>query len=60
MPVSETEIRELVDALGDVRAVLGRADMTTVQPSTRLLGLRLTYEPEPFTARAAIEISAHS
>lgn len=34
--------------------------LTTVQPSTRLLGLRLTYEPEPFTARAAIEISAHS
>jgi site-specific DNA recombinase len=59
-PMNETEIRELIEALGEVRAVLGRAATDDRAAVYRQLGLRLTYVPEIRTVRAAIEFSAHS
>ena len=58
--MNETEIRDLIEALGDVRAVLDRAADDDRAAVYRQLGLRLTYAPELRTVRVAIEISAHS
>ncbi|MGC4864625.1 recombinase family protein [Micromonospora sp. DT53] len=57
--MSRTEIKDLVHALGDIAAVLRDADPTDKAEVYRQLGLRLTYQPETQTVRAAVDLSAH-
>ncbi|MFF4875381.1 hypothetical protein [Micromonospora sp. NPDC000668] len=57
--MSRAEIRSLVQALGDVAAVLRDADPADKAEVYRQLGLRLNYQPETQTVRAAVDHSAH-
>ncbi|WP_433653627.1 zinc ribbon domain-containing protein [Micromonospora zamorensis] len=57
--MSRTEIKDLVQALGDIAAVLRDADPTDKAEVYRQLGLRLIYQPETQTVRAAVDLSAH-
>lgn len=50
---------QLVRALGDIVAVLRDADPDDKAEVYRQLGLRLTYQTETQTVRAAINLSAH-
>ncbi|WP_255509146.1 hypothetical protein [Micromonospora sp. A202] len=56
---SRAEITALVNALGDIAAVLRDADPTDKAEVYRQLGLRLIYQPETQTVRAAVDLSAH-
>ncbi|WP_328372590.1 recombinase family protein [Micromonospora zamorensis] len=57
--MSRAEITTLVNALGDITAVLRDADPADKAEVYRQLGLRLNYQPETQTVRAAIDLSAH-
>ncbi|MEU4777348.1 hypothetical protein [Micromonospora sp. NPDC023633] len=57
--MSRAEITTLVTALGDITAVLRDADPADKSEVYRQLGLRLTYQPETQTVRAAVDLSAH-
>ncbi|MFF0372102.1 recombinase family protein [Micromonospora sp. NPDC005087] len=57
--MSRTEIKDLVQALGDIVTVLRDADPTDKAEVYQQLGLRLTYQPETQTVRAAVDLSAH-
>ncbi|MEU7650776.1 hypothetical protein AB0C41_02070 [Micromonospora taraxaci] len=57
--MSRAEITTLVNALGDITTVLRDADPTDKAEVYRQLGLRLNYQPETQTVRAAIDLSAH-
>ncbi|MGW3610661.1 hypothetical protein ACWD6N_12335, partial [Micromonospora sp. NPDC005163] len=57
--MSRTEIKDLVQALGDIATVLRDADPTDKAEVYQQLGLRLTYQPETQTVRAAVDLSAH-
>ncbi|MEH1028556.1 recombinase zinc beta ribbon domain-containing protein [Micromonospora profundi] len=57
--MSRAEITALVDALGDIAAVLRDADPADKAEVYRQLGLRLTYRPETQTVRAEVDLSAH-
>ena len=57
--MSRTEIANLVQALGDIVTVLRDADPADKAEVYRQLGLRLTYQPETQTVRAAVDLSAH-
>ncbi|MBQ1040783.1 hypothetical protein [Micromonospora sp. C81] len=54
--MSRAEITALVDAFGDITAVLRDADPADVY---RQLGLRLNYQPGTQTVRAAVDLSTH-
>ncbi|WP_172899093.1 hypothetical protein [Micromonospora coriariae] len=56
---SRAEITALVTALGDITTVLRDADPADKAEVYRQLGLRLNYQPETQTVRAAIDLSAH-
>ncbi|GAA4580033.1 hypothetical protein GCM10023176_58940 [Micromonospora coerulea] len=57
--MSPTEIKGLVQALGDIATVLRDADPADKAEVYRQLGLRLTYQPETQTVRAVVDLSAH-
>ncbi|MEH0985338.1 hypothetical protein [Micromonospora sp. CPCC 205556] len=57
--MSRAEITALVTALGDITTVLRDADLADKAEVYRQLGLRLTYQPETQTVRAAVNLSAH-
>ncbi|WP_406079026.1 hypothetical protein [Micromonospora sp. NBC_00858] len=57
--MSRTEIKDLVQALGDIATVRRDADPTDKAEVYQRLGLRLTYQPETQTVRAAVNLSAH-
>ncbi|WP_197699108.1 hypothetical protein [Micromonospora inositola] len=57
--MSRAEITSLVTALGDIAAVLRDADPADKAEVYRQLGLRLTYQTETQTVRAAVDLSAH-
>ncbi|MGC4795581.1 recombinase family protein [Micromonospora saelicesensis] len=57
--MSRAEITTLVNALGDIAAVLRDADPADKAEVYRQLGLRLNYHTETQTVRAAIDLSAH-
>lgn len=57
--MSRAEISALVTALGDIATVLREADPDDKAEVHRQLGLRLTYETETQTVRAAVDLSAH-
>ncbi|WP_406063175.1 hypothetical protein [Micromonospora sp. NBC_00860] len=57
--MSRAEITTLVNALGDLAAVLRDADPAGKAEVYRQLGLRLNYQTEKQTVRAAIDLSAH-
>ncbi|WP_433353307.1 hypothetical protein ACQPYV_22670 [Micromonospora saelicesensis] len=48
-----------MNALGDITAVLRDVDPADKAEVYRQLGLRLNYQPETQTVRAAIDLSAH-
>ncbi|MFJ5599939.1 zinc ribbon domain-containing protein [Micromonospora parva] len=54
--MGRSQIADLVRALGDIVGVLRDADKAEVY---RQLGLRLTYQTETQTVRAAVDLSAH-
>ena len=55
--MSKSEIRTLVDALGNISTVLGNADPDDKAEVYRHLGTRLTYEPDNRLVRAEAGIS---
>ncbi|MFE9191060.1 hypothetical protein ACFYL6_15735 [Micromonospora sp. NPDC007208] len=57
--MSRSQIVDLVRALGDITAVLRDADPADKAEVYRQPGLRLNYQPETQTVRAAIDLSAH-
>ncbi|MGW3893214.1 recombinase family protein [Micromonospora chokoriensis] len=57
--MSHSQIADLVRALGDIVAVLRDADPDDKAEVYRQLGLRLTYQTETQTVRAAVDLSAH-
>lgn len=57
--MSQTEIANLVQALGDIVTVLHDADPTDKAEVYRQLGLRLTYHPDTQTVRAEADLGAH-
>ncbi|WP_433534558.1 hypothetical protein ACQPZK_20520 [Micromonospora sp. CA-249363] len=57
--MSRTKITALVDALGDITTVLRDADPADKAEVYRQLRLRLNYQPETQTVRAAVDLSAH-
>ncbi|WP_446215763.1 hypothetical protein [Micromonospora sp. IBHARD004] len=57
--MSRAEITSLVTALGDIATVLRDADPDDKAEIYRQLGLRLTYQPETQTVRAAVDRTAH-
>ncbi|WP_200215644.1 hypothetical protein [Micromonospora coerulea] len=57
--MSRAEITSLVTALGDIAAALRNADPADKSEVYRQLGLRLTYQAETQTVRAALDLSAH-
>lgn len=57
--MSRAGIRSLLQALGDIVAELRDADPDDKAEVYRQLGLRLNYQPETQTVRAAIDLSAH-
>ncbi|MEU7949180.1 hypothetical protein AB0C50_31265 [Micromonospora taraxaci] len=57
--MSRAEITALVNALGDITTVLRDADPADKAEVYRQLGLRLNYQPETQTVRAAIDLSTH-
>jgi len=54
-----SQIADLVRALSDIVAVLRDADPDDKAEVYRQLGLRLTYQTETQTVRAAVGLSAH-
>ncbi|MET8121102.1 hypothetical protein [Micromonospora sp. NPDC005291] len=54
-----SQIADLVQALGDIATVLRDADPADKAEVYRQLGLRLTYQTETQTVRAAVDLSAH-
>ncbi|WP_410816290.1 hypothetical protein [Micromonospora sp. 050-3] len=57
--MSRSQIADLVRALGDIVAVLRDADPDDKAEVYRQLGLRVTYQTETQTVRAAVDLSAH-
>ncbi|WP_406076006.1 zinc ribbon domain-containing protein [Micromonospora sp. NBC_01638] len=57
--MSRSQIADLVQALGDIATVLRDADPDDKAEVYRQLGLRLTYQTETQTVRAAVDLSAH-
>ncbi|MBQ1030395.1 recombinase zinc beta ribbon domain-containing protein [Micromonospora sp. C97] len=57
--MSRAEITALVTALGDTTTVFRDADPADKAEVYRQLGLRLNYQPETQTVRAAVDLSAH-
>jgi len=57
--MSQTEIANLVQALGDTITVLHDADRADKAEVCRQLGLRLTYHPDTQTVRAEADLGAH-
>ncbi|WP_328372916.1 recombinase zinc beta ribbon domain-containing protein [Micromonospora zamorensis] len=57
--MSRAEITTLVNALGDITAVLRDADPADKAEVYRQLSLRLNYQPETQTVRAAVDLSTH-
>ncbi|GGO14304.1 hypothetical protein [Micromonospora parathelypteridis] len=57
--MSRSQIADLVRALGDIVAELRDADPDDKAEVYRQLGLRLTYQTETQTVRAAVDLSAH-
>jgi hypothetical protein len=57
--VSQTEIANLVQALGDIVTVLHDADPADKAEVYQQLGLRLTYHSETQTVRAEVDLGAH-
>ncbi|WP_143728126.1 hypothetical protein [Micromonospora cremea] len=57
--MSRSQIADLVRALGDIATVLRNADPDDKAEVYRQLGLRLTYQTETQTVRAAVDLSAH-
>lgn len=57
--MSRSQIAGLVRALGDIVTVLRDADPDDKAEVYRQLGLRLTYQTETQTVRAAVDLSAH-
>ncbi|MEV4656439.1 recombinase family protein [Micromonospora sp. NPDC049301] len=57
--MSRSQIADLVRALGDIATVLRDADPDDKAEVYRQLGLRLTYQTETQTVRAAVDLSAH-
>jgi hypothetical protein len=57
--MSQTEIANLVRALGDILTVLHDADAADKAEVHRQLGLRLTYHPDTQTVRAEADLGAH-
>lgn len=57
--MSRAEITALVTALGDITTVLRDADPSDKAEVYRQLGLRLNYQPETQTVRAAVHLSTH-
>ncbi|WFE53164.1 hypothetical protein [Micromonospora sp. WMMD1155] len=57
--MSRAEITALVTALGDITTVLRDADPADKAEVYRQLGLRLNYQAETQTVRAAVDLSAH-
>ncbi|MEU8157155.1 hypothetical protein AB0B94_26150 [Micromonospora sp. NPDC048986] len=57
--MSRSQIADLVRTLGDIVAVLRDADPDDKAEVYRQLGLRLVYQTETQTVRAAVDLSAH-
>ncbi|MGN9812562.1 hypothetical protein ACTMSW_24805 [Micromonospora sp. BQ11] len=57
--MNRAETTSLVNTLGDIATVLRDADPADKADVYRQLGLRLTFQPETQTVRAAVDLSAH-